>query len=101
MAELGDGFEDGVEIFGDLLVGEAENPIAEGVQVGVPIGVMGDLGFFFVNGAVELQDESQLMAEEVRDVGTDGHLPAELEAVKLVAAQASPQHLLGPRGDPP
>src|SRR3954453_2089900 len=64
-----DGFEDGFDLGLDLVVGEAKDAVAEGVEIGVPVLVMRDLRVFFVDGAVQLQDEPQLVAEEVRDIG--------------------------------
>ena len=101
MMEVGDGLEDAFEVGVELVIGVAENAVAEGVEIRVPVAIVGGLGCFFVDGAVELEDEPQIVAEEVRDVGADRYLTAEFEAVELPVAQAVPQLFFGFRHGSP
>jgi len=47
---------------------------------------------------VQLHDEPQFMAVEVRDETPERHLPAELEPAKVPAAEQLPQEFLRARG---
>ena len=93
--EAGDGREDGVEVVVDLLVCDSQDTVAKSFQVVIAVQVVGHLRRLFMNGAIELQDQSQLVTEEVGDVGTNGHLPPELETEELPAPQAFPQRFFG------
>ena len=95
MVEAADGCEEGFEVVSDVLIGDAENAVAEGLQVGVPVQIVGDLGLFVVDGAVQFQDEPQLVAEKVCDVRPDRNLAAEFEAMEAAASKMGPEGLLG------
>ena len=53
-----DSFEDGLKVVLNLSIGDAEDAIAKGAQVGIPIPIVNGLSHLFVNGAVELEDKS-------------------------------------------
>ena len=71
-------------------IGKPEDTEAQSVQVAVPIHVVTDLRVSLMDRTVQLQNEPQLVAIEVRDVRTDRHLAAELEAEELSIAQMLP-----------
>jgi hypothetical protein len=48
-----------------------------------------------VRRAVEFDDQLRLVAEEVRDVRTDGNLTAEFEAIEFAVTEVVPELLLG------
>jgi hypothetical protein len=93
-----DGFEERFEIVFDVLIGDPEDAVAEGFQVGIPVQVVGDLSLFFMDGTVEFKDKPQLVTEEVGDIGTDRSLTAEFEAKKPAASKMGPENLLGRGG---
>jgi len=95
------GVEEGRELVLDLVIGEAKDPVAESLEVRIPIDVMPDLAFFCMNAAVDLQDKPHLVAEEVGDVGSHGSLPAEFQAEETAVPHMIPKHLLGLGGGAP
>jgi hypothetical protein len=98
VVEAADDSKEGFEVVFDVLIGDAENAVAEDLQIGVPVQVVGDLSLFAVDGAVQFQDEPQLVAEEVGDIGTDRGLAAEFETEKAAVSKMGPEGLLGRRG---
>jgi hypothetical protein len=92
-----DGFEDGVEVVLELPVRESQDSVAEGLEVGVPVLIVGDLAGLTMHGAVELQNQPQLMAEKIGDVGTNRRLPAKFEIQKAAVSEVGPEDLFGRR----
>jgi hypothetical protein len=48
-----------------------------------------------VLSAVKLDDEIRSVTDEIHDIGTDGHLPAETRTVHAMGAQGRPYASLG------
>lgn len=70
---------------------EAHYPISQRLQIRVAIGVMTLSGLRFVQVAVDLDDDLDLQASEVRDVRADRHLLAEVNARRPQHAQFEPK----------
>ncbi|HEY3566959.1 MAG TPA: hypothetical protein VGP73_03415 [Thermoanaerobaculia bacterium] len=81
----------------ELLVRVSQDSVAQSLEVGVPVLIVGDLAGLTMHGAVELQNQPQLMAEKIGDVGTDRGLPAELEIQKAAVSEVGPEDLFGRR----
>jgi hypothetical protein len=76
--------------FEDLLVRKTQDIVAEHVEIGVPVIVMGLLMSGFVNAAIQLHDEFQRVAIEIGHIGSDRNLAAELETEELTISQPLP-----------
>ena len=72
-----------------ICIGEAQNGIALGTAIGIAAGVVS--GSVVVGGAVEFYDELGFAAEEIREIGADGHLAAEFVAMELAVAEMLPE----------
>ena len=89
-------FAGGFGVFEDIVVPEADDFVALGVEPGGAAGVVGNL--VGVLAAVDFDDQAAFVAEEVDDVGADGGLPADLVAVELPGAKDGPEGALGGGG---
>ena len=90
---LCDGLQHGLSLLQDFVVPVAEDPVALGLEkFGATVVVV---ALRLVLGAVELDDESVLLADEVGDVRADGHLAAEFAAEQPAASQSLPEPVLG------
>ena len=74
------------------VVPEAEHLEAKSCEVVIPMGILGCL--LNVLAAVYLDDEASFQANEINDVGANGSLTAELEAVDLTQAKVRPEFAL-------
>ena len=101
LVQAANGSEDGFQVIVNVPIREPEDAEAQSLEVGVPIPVVEDLRVFFMDRAVQLQDELELVAVEVRDVGADRHLAAKLEAEEFPIAQVLPESLFRGSADPP
>lgn len=84
--------EDGGKVAGDILVRDAMNPVTLRRQPGVALSVAGgDVGKS-VDAAVDLDHQSEWMADKVHDDAANGSL---LSPVARKLAQFPPQELFG------
>src|SRR5262245_40077065 len=90
--------EEGIRVFHQLVIREADDPEAEGPQVGIAVLVMGLLSLLPMDSTIELQDQPSLVTVEICDVRSDRHLPAEFQAEEFPVAQPLPKRLFGRRG---
>ncbi len=79
----------------DFPIGKAQDAIATSVQKRRASSIVYDVTVLAVLFAVELNDQLGPMAGEVGDVGTDGHLAAEMQPSLFESAQHQPQSALG------
>jgi hypothetical protein len=82
--------DDAFRIVEEAMVGEAQDPIAQGSQKDISVGVVRGLRRLLMNIAIELHDETEVVTAEIRDEGGNGELASELEAVKTAVASPSP-----------
>jgi hypothetical protein len=75
---VGDGLEDCGRIIEDLLVRKSEQDVAQGPKIRITVGVMSGLFPHLMHTAVELYDQFQLEAAEIRNEDRDRELAAEL-----------------------
>ncbi len=52
-----EGVEKSLQVVLDLMIGEAKNPVAEGLEIGLPVEIVGDLGRLVMDRAIQLQNE--------------------------------------------
>ena len=69
---------------------EPKNEIAESFQIGIAIPVVCTLLGFLMDAAVELHDQFQLVAIEIRNVRPDWRLAPELQAEASTVPQGFP-----------
>ena len=93
-----DRFEHGFGFPEHVIVPEPQHPDSLFCQVFVTSGVSPAPGVLVVLSPIQLHRQLQLMAVEVKDVGREGILPAELGIGELPASQQSPQEGLSIRG---
>jgi hypothetical protein len=87
--------DSGEGVFGveeELLVGETKSAQAGGTQVGVAAAVT--LAEAEMHGAINLDEQASLDAEEVSEEGTDGVLAAKLVAGQPAGAEKRPKQPL-------
>ena len=93
-----DAAEHGLRFAENGFVRETENRMAEGAQIAVPVHVMSPLTWRLMYVPVELDDQLEPMAVEVRAIDADRRLTAELEPLEASIAEQSPKRLLGRSG---
>ena len=80
-----------VDILQDVVVPEADNPVAESFDGPSPLGV----DFFPMLPAIQFDDDVPFAACEVGDVPADWELAGELRAFQLARAEMPPEQLFG------
>lgn len=78
----------------DLMVPEAQHPIALRCQPSVAFEVMCDLPIVTVLPAIQLDDEFQPVRSEIRIIPTDGNLLAEVSAFERNTPEVVPKNAL-------
>jgi hypothetical protein len=91
---MDDAVQDRSRILVELPVRDAEHLDSEEIQVEIPVLVVGRLARSRVDVAIQLHDQLQLVAIEVRDIETDRLLPAKLPAPEPPVPKKLPQKLL-------
>ena len=86
-----DWVQDAVRMVQELVVGQTQNDEARRPKPGAAAAASQGLGV--VRGAIRLDDQSRLLAEEVDDEGSDGMLSTELGLHDLPALQHAPKLL--------
>jgi hypothetical protein len=90
-----DRVEDGVDLPQDHAVRETQDAEAFEAKIGIPAGIVGRASLEAVLLTVDLDDEPGRQAAEIRHVGAEGDLPAEMRAVhRQAVAQVPPEPLL-------
>jgi hypothetical protein len=92
--------DDAFGIVEEAMVGDAQDPIAQGSQKEISVGVVRGLRWLLMNIAIELHDETEVVTAEIRDEGGNGELASELDAVKTAVAEQFPHLGLCWRGFP-
>src|SRR5688500_9657932 len=88
-----DRFQNRVRVIEDIAVAEPQYAIL--LRLKPPRSFVVVLRAQFVRSTVKLDDQLHLRAKEIREVRTDRHLTAELDAVELAVAETLPQDALG------
>ena len=83
-----------------LFIAEPENGPAEAFQLGLPKMVSQHHIIPYVNAAVDLEDQPELVAGEIGEEATDRVLTTEPVAVDLSATKPLPQPALRQTGGP-
>jgi len=79
----------------NLVVRETEDSDTCGAKPSVPDSIA--FGLREVTSAVRLDNETDLLGEEVSDVGPEGLLPTKLDAIKSSGSKMLPEQTLGGR----
>ena len=101
LVEAAERVEDGFEVVPDLVIGETQDAVAKGLEIGIPIQIVRDLPLPLVNGAVELQNQSHIVAEEIGDIGADRRLSPKFQPEEPAVPQVIPEPVLGIGRGPP
>jgi hypothetical protein len=82
--------DDAFGIVEEAMVGDAQDPIAQGSQKDISVGVVRGLQWLLMNIAIELHDETEVVTAKISHEGGNGELAPELEAMKAAVAEQFP-----------
>ena len=89
-----DGLPNSVEVGGDVSIPQSQHPIPSRSQERILGQIVTLRRFRSMRMPIEFNDESRVMAGEVRKVRADRHLPPKVKPVCLEASQHRPEHPL-------